>query len=567
MILRLIIGIIIILGLFYLAIAFYQRKSLNEIIQKENEKKDFLKSPIEDLVEKVGVLELTGNSLKLYQDNHKSYQSILSNHFLEVDRYVLHLQDNLRGVNFVKSKDLAQKASDKLNKIQDEMDSINSNLQTILDLNIQHEKDVEQLENRYKELRKTLLTNNISFGSAIDQLEVDLNDIENNFDRFAKFVKSGDHQSAEEILTNLKVDTNNLEKNISDVPEIYQNMKHEYPSQLNELKYARESLIDDGINFEDSDIEETIKNLELNLEDNFNNLNQLDLDVVVKNNKIVEDKVDSLYDLFENEYLAKQYVEKNKTMVFDFIKHAEKQSEELLEELDKLSHNYNLEHDEMNLAQKANQKVSDIKNNYNYNLDLMNNKQAIYSLIKEDFISFSKNLAEIERKQKAINDSVSDLSAEEEEVSKKLFDLDLELHSIERKIDALNLPGISNDYLDFFDVVSKEIVELSQTMKKQKISMDEVKEKIETIESDRDILNEKTKDLIDSAVLAERSMQYANRYKAFDENINEALFQSKKLFDYDYKYKESLDVIAEAINKANPGSYQKLEDEYFRQRS
>ncbi|MCF6515785.1 selenide, water dikinase [Lactobacillus sp. S2-2] len=567
MVLRLIIGIIIISGLFYLAIAFYQRKSLTKIVHKENEEKDFLKSPIEDLLTKVGVLDLTGNSLKLFKDNQKMYETILNDDFPDVDKYVLDLQNNLKGVNFVKSKELSENALDKLNIIQEKIDNMNSDLQDIIDLDGQHEHVISQLEKKYKSLRAILLNNNADFGGSIDKLESKLNEIENNFDKFSNFVDNGDHQSAEEILTDVKADTKKLEEDISSIPTIYKNMKTEYPSQFKELKYALGSLLNSGINFQNSNISEEIDSLEKKLNDNFLNLNNLDLSLVNKNNNYIEEKIDGLYDEFESEYLARQYVEKNQKMVFDFIKHANSQSDELLTKLNKLNHNYSLEHDEMNLSEKMNQDISDIKISYNHNIDLINNEKAVYSMIKEDFLSFIKDLTEIEKKQKNINDSVSDLSEEEEKVSKKLFDLDLEMHSIERKIDVLNLPGISNGYLEFFDLVSSEIMKLNKTMKKQKISMDEVKKQIKKIESDRDILNEKTKELIDSAVLAERSMQYANRYKAFDEDINVSLAQSKKLFENDYKYKESLDVIAEAINKANPGSYQKIEDEYFKQES
>ena len=90
----------------------------------------------------------------------------------------------------------------------------------------------------------------------------------------------------------------------------------------------------------------------------------------------------------------------------------------------------------------------------------------------------------------ALNDSDFEFSAEEKKSHQILNDLNAELHAIQRKIENLNLPGISDDYVDYFGVVADEINHLSSTMNKVKISMDDVQKQLEQIKSDRDTLQE-----------------------------------------------------------------------------
>ena len=83
------------------------------------------------------------------------------------------------------------------------------------------------------------------------------------------------------------------------------------------------------------------------------------------------------------------------------------------------------------------------------------------------------------------------------------------------------------------------------------------------IQSDLDTLKEKSTDLRDSAKLAEQLIQYANRFRLSKPEIETASQKAKALFDREYKYTESLETIATALDKVEPGSYKRLEDSYI----
>lgn len=83
------------------------------------------------------------------------------------------------------------------------------------------------------------------------------------------------------------------------------------------------------------------------------------------------------------------------------------------------------------------------------------------------------------------------------------------------------------------------------------------------IQSDLDILKEKTTDLIDSSQLAEQLIQYANRYRMSHDDVAAASDEAQRLFDEDYNYAKSLESIATVLDRVEPGSYKRLEDNYY----
>jgi Negative regulator of septation ring formation len=95
------------------------------------------------------------------------------------------------------------------------------------------------------------------------------------------------------------------------------------------------------------------------------------------------------------------------------------------------------------------------------------------------------------------------------------------------------------------------------------INMDDITKQLIVIQADMATLKEKTSDLTDAAVMAEQLLQYANRYKTNHEEVQEASVEAQRLFTETHDYARSLEVIATAVDKVDPGSYKRIEDSYY----
>ena len=112
-----------------------------------------------------------------------------------------------------------------------------------------------------------------------------------------------------------------------------------------------------------------------------------------------------------------------------------------------------------------------------------------------------------------------------------------------------------------YTLVVNEIGHVSDELSQVRINMEKISNELIQISDDVERLKREADDIINSANLVELTMQYSNKY-ADKDTIKQAQKKSMQLYD-EYNYKEALDTIATAIEKVEPGSYQRLENAYY----
>jgi septation ring formation regulator len=263
---------------------------------------------------------------------------------------------------------------------------------------------------------------------------------------------------------------------------------------------------------------------------------------------------------------AKEVVDARQDEISKFLTHAMNQNHRLQVELDRLAQSYTLNNHEIERTRELNEQLKNIQDIYQADMTALTSKQAVYSQIAAHYEDQDKQLKGIEEEQVTINEGVAGLAAEESKAHDTLQRFDFEIHAIKRQVENMNLPGLPKDYLDYFMVVGKEIEKLDHDINKLVINMEDITKQLIVIQADMATLKEKTTDLTDAAVLSEQLLQYANRYKNSHDDVQEASEEAQRLFNEDFDYARSLEVIASAVDKVNPGSYKRIEDSYYSQK-
>jgi len=289
----------------------------------------------------------------------------------------------------------------------------------------------------------------------------------------------------------------------------------------------------------------------------------LDVDAVKKANESIERQIDHLYDLMQIEIDARPQVTEIMPQVSKFIIHAQNQNHELMLELDRLGQNYTLDHGELETARGLGEQIKQLEKDYQNDLNAIENKSAIDSSVLEQQQEALVQLEQIEKQQTEINDDVDSLQSDEHRAKETLRQFAIDIHAIKRHVESLNLPGLPKTYLEYFFVVSDEIKKLDSDINKIKINMEDITKQLLIVQSDLETLEEKTNDVKDSAQLAERLLQYANRLREDNVEVEVAVQKAQKLFDESYDYSASLETIAPVLDKVEPGSYKRLEDNYY----
>lgn len=560
------IGIVILAIIVYVGILAYQQRIRRQVAALADKKASLVAIPLTDEIKLVGQLSLTGQSLEQFETLQNDYADITKERFPRIDTQLAKLKAASRGMNLVQLRQDLTKVTTLVAQTDELVQTVQAKLAELQAIDKQHRQAVHDLEQKYQGLRKTLLAKNFAFGPSIDGLEERLSELEDNFDTFTKLTQTGDHERASDLLTQLKEDTASLEELIKAIPPLYKDLTAIYPDQISELKSGYEQLTAQHYRFGDTDIPGLIQKVADQVSGNLATLADLrPTDAKVINERIA-DQIDRLYDRMQTEIDAKGPVKKNLDNVARFIAHAQNQNQSLLTELDRLSQNYTLDHKELETTRELNEQLRAIDGIYQRDVQDLTGKSATYSVVLAHQQQQEKDLKQIEEQQAQILKGVAGLADEERQARETLRQFDFKLHSLRRQVENLNLPGIPQDYLDYFFVVRDEVEQLATDMDQPQIDMERITKQLLIIQTDLDTLGDKTNDLLDSAELAEQLLQYANRYQASHDDVAQASQKAKQLFEHDHQYAKALETIATVLDQVEPGSYKRLEDAYYQRK-
>ncbi|HJD08920.1 MAG TPA: septation ring formation regulator EzrA [Candidatus Ligilactobacillus faecavium] len=554
------ISLIIIALVIYLGVYLFKRHKAKQIEVYQAKVNEITENSLEKELAEISKLNLSGDSLTEFEKVDKDYREIVNRKLPEISELLNDLRELNQHYQFGRTNHELKDVDEKLSGTAAQFEKIKEELKNIRKVTEEHQKAVEELSEKYKDLRKTLLAKSFSFGPSSDKLEEQLGELEQQFNDYTKLMESGDYVKSAKPLSDLQDATAEMEEKVEKIPPIFKNLKSVFPDQLKELNSAVDQLLKEKYVFHE-DLKKKLADIQKMVDKNFENLKKVDLKNATKLDEKLTTEIDKVYDEIDQEYRARKVVEKNYNYYQDFVEHAERQEHELLIDLDRLSQNYELTHNEFEDAHDLQVQIQAIRKDFD-NFTKQRSEGVIYSdELKRQKDNIDK-LTKIEKKQKKINDGVSNLWKEEKEAQKAVQGFDLEIHRMRRDVEKLNLPGLSREYTDYFFKVSDEIENLDDALGQIQINMDEITKALINTQSDLDVLGDKTKEIIDCATLSEEFLQYANRYRTRYPEVEEAYKKASQLFNKEYNYVDALDTISNAVEEVEPGAYKRITDDY-----
>lgn len=545
----------------YASVLFFQRSFEERITKAKSSIEEILDSPLEEELEEVKKMTLSGDSLSEFEAVEHSYYALVNQQLPEISEYLNKLQAELEHYRFWKINGELKQNEAQVAKAQQQYEQLKLELAEIKQTAEIHKKAIGELKEEYQKIRKTLLAKNFSYGPSIDELEKELATLEKDFDEYSKVTEEGDYAKSSELLEKLKQQTRLLKIALKKLPPIYRNLKNIFPEQLQELKAGYSKLQTEKYGFK-KDLAKHLEAIEQKCKENEANLKQADVPKAEALDQQIADMIDEAYEIMENEYNAKLKVTRQEKHLADFIEHAKHQEKELLIELDRLSQNYTLNHNEMEEAHALNEQLKKIDKSFTAYMQAKPKDVIVYSEVLEQQTADLEALKRIELKQKEIGESVADLFEEEKEAQAAVQGFDNDIHRLKREIEILNLPGLPSDYIEYFFKVGREIESLDQDLNKIQIDMEQIARDLINTQSDLDVLAQKTQEIIDSSTLTEAMLQYSNRYRTRYPEVASAYAHAVELFNKNYDYMGALDVISEALETVEPGCYKRIENDY-----
>ena len=227
-----------------------------------------------------------------------------------------------------------------------------------------------------------------------------------------------------------------------------------------------------------------------------------------------------------------------------------------------IDESYELTHGELKKSKELENEVNDMNRQYTVDSQNIADGKGVYSEIQNSWLAMLDRLRQIDDEQKEMSSDVDGLYDSENVANDSIEQFKQEVSLVYRRMQRRKLPGNPDSFVQMYTLVVNEIGHVSEELSHVRINMEKISNELIQISDDVERLKREADDIINSADLVELTMQYSNKYSDQDA-IKKAQEKAMQYYKRDYNYKEALDTIATALEKAEPGAYQRLENSYY----
>lgn len=566
LIIGIVVAIIVAAAIVYFVGYFVRKKTLARLDELEQRKEQLFDLPVIEEVDEVKKMHLVGQSQNTFREWNQKWTDLSTTAFADLESQILEVESLNETFRFMKAKQAVEEAEVALLNMEEDVAEIRNGLKELRESEERNSLQVQNALDKYQELKKRMREEADTFGPAYSELQKQLKSIEIEFTQFVTLNTSGDPVEAREVLQTAENHTYTLEDVMNRLPVLYEDLNKTFPDQLKEIEEGYQKLIDDHFVFPENNFLAEVSRVRERIENSMRDLAKTEVNLVELANSDTANDIDALYSIMEREIEAKKYVLKNREVIADYVAFATKNNRQLLIEIDHTAQSYTLNHNELGRVRGFQTEVDELVRRNTDMMEKMDGHKIPYSEVQEFYKYAYKILDDIQNQQVEIDEELRELRRGEKVAQEKVENFEFQLRNLKRFVEKQRLPGLPNDYLEFFFMVTDHVEGLNRALNKIRINMEDINRYVDTCQDDLDKLDKETHDLVDAAALTEQTMQYANRYRHSHPDIKASIDRSLDLFTNTYQYQEALDEIGTALERVEPGAFARIENFYFNHR-
>lgn len=556
-----IVAVVILIIVVVASMLLINRKQLRQVEVIDAALNEIEEMHLEEDIKRLNKMDLAGESLTTLNTWRKSYKEASTKKLPRVQKLVEEAANENATYKLFKARKKIKEAQQIIKPALEDARNTKAVFTELLESNKENQIQYDALIKVYRELRKDVLANSFEYGAAIDQIEDQLASMESDFEEAKNLSSQGDHVEAKRVLSKIRMSLAALQKQLPKIKEGYHQLEVVFQDQLKELSNVYKKMISEKYYITKVDVLSRIKDIHDQIDSARKLLSELKVDELANENKKISSEIYGLYDVLAKEYKARPFVEKNQSKMLALISHQQTASKKLVEKLQHIDESYELTHGELEKSKELEKEVNNMNRQYTVDTQNIADGKGVYSAIQDSWLEMLDRLREIDAEQVKMSTDVDGLYDSENVANDSIKHFKQEVSLVYRRLERRSLPGNPDSFIQMYTLVVNEIGHVSDELSQVRINMEKISNELIQISDDVERLKREADDIINSANLVELTMQYSNKY-ADKDSIKQAQKKAMQLYD-EYNYKEALDTIATAIEKAEPGSYQRLENAYY----
>ena len=271
------------------------------------------------------------------------------------------------------------------------------------------------------------------------------------------------------------------------------------------------------------------------------------------------ESIDDLYDLLENEVRAKHEIKQRDREILEMLQSAKTINNELNHELFQIQSSYHLQNSDMEVVGKLAKQLDQLLHRFELIEIKINENQAAYSHLSEEMLAVKVMLEVITTEQAAFAEKLQDLRKDELAAWEQIIELKKSIAETIRLISKSNIPGIPQEYKYLIEDAQESIQQVMAKFEEKPLDIPVLQEFLEVAVLTVEKVIKTTEELFETVRLAEKLIQYGNRYRSKYASVDRGLREAEESFR-SFDYKEAYEQAAAIIEKVEPGVLKKIED-------
>lgn len=552
-----IVGLILILVLYGVGI-LVKRRFYKEIDRLESWKIDIMNRPVLEELSKVKQLNMTGETEKLFEKWRNEWDEIAGTRLPYVEEMLFDAEEYIDRYRFKKAKEVQKKIHTFLTETEEQINKLVAEINELVGSEEKNRKEIEELDEIYRISRQKLLAHRHQYGLAEKSLEEKLDEVGLLFGEFEERTENGDYFKARETVLKIKSRLHEISHNMEIIPNLLTECQSKIPSQLNELMEGYQEMVRQGYILDHIPVQKEVSRIEKQLQIYIESLQNAETAEVVSGLEEVKDSIHLLFDLLEEEVYAKQYLYENKDSAFNMLEAVKKANEDVSAETEDILRNYHLSEEKLAEKNRFEEEIKKLVGQFEILQHKIVTDQAAYSVLRDELNELREQLKKLEEDIAAFSKKLAALRKDELAARERVKELSAKLSEAIKSVRLSNIPGISEKHSYLLKDAGESIETVKAKLSEQPLDIPVIKEYLEMAVKQVDKAVEATYELIETAVLAEKVIQYGNRYRFQFSSVRKGLEEAEQSFR-NYEYQAALEQAASCIEEVEPGALKKIE--------
>jgi len=533
------------------------KKFRNEVEQLDKEKNLIASTPVLSELAKV---ESIVNNDKM-EEKYKNWQRRFD---VIKDEKVNLINDMINELDISTNQKDYKNIDHKLAKVEMEIykvrESANELLNEIKEITVSEEKYrsiVTKLKTKYRKLMSEFTNHKTDYEDVSDAIELQFENIEKRFLDFEHRMEKNEYDEVVHIVKALDTMIDHMGIVVVEVPNLILLAKKLIPKRIEEILAINVAMIDKGYNVEYLNIEYNMDECNRNVSTILDRVRVLNLEDCMFELKTMLDYLDSIFNSFDDEKIARKNYEELSVSFERKLKKTNRIMKDIFNQLDDIKNMYDLNDDDIKDVNEINLRLASVTKDYKELKAQLSAKEKPYTYLNRQLEIIDSLLQEIESNLDISLKSLGSMQDDEIRAREQLDEIQDLLKQCKLRIRSYKLPIIINNYFIELSEANDAITEITKELSKKPIMIKVLNTRVDTA---RDLvlkLYNTTNDMIKTAQLAEMAIVYGNRYRSEIREIDKGLDNAEMLY-HKGSYKEALEVSLSSIELIEPDINSKL---------